>query len=83
MDMSPSVVPGISAGFSTIATTTTSGTNALLRTPNMVELRKVADEFDCLIVVDESIGNFVNVDIMEYTDIVATSLTEAFLEGLV
>lgn len=81
--MSPSVVPGISAGFSTIATTTTSGTNALLRTPNMVELRKVADEFDCLIVVDESIGNFVNVDIMEYTDIVATSLTEAFLEGLV
>ncbi|KAG8955147.1 hypothetical protein FRC04_009605 [Tulasnella sp. 424] len=53
-------------------------TNPLLRTPNIVELRKIADEFEFLIVVDESIGNFVNVDIMEYADIVVTSLTKVF-----
>ncbi|KAG8955151.1 hypothetical protein FRC04_009609 [Tulasnella sp. 424] len=56
-------------------------TNPLLRTPNIVELRKIADEFDFLIVVDESIGNFVNVDIMEYADIVVTSLTKVFSGG--
>lgn len=51
-------------------------TNPLLRTPNMIELRKIADEFDFLIVADETIGNFVNVDVMEYSDIVLTSLTK-------
>lgn len=44
----------------------------------MVELRKVADEFDFLIVGDDTIGNFVNVDIMSYSDIVVTSLTKVF-----
>ncbi|KAG8894076.1 hypothetical protein FRC01_013173, partial [Tulasnella sp. 417] len=53
-------------------------TNPLLRSPNLVELRRIADEFDFLIVVDDSIGNFVNVDVMEYTDILATSLTKVF-----
>lgn len=53
-------------------------TNPLLRTPNLVELRKIADEFNFPIVVDDSIGNFVNVDVMEYTDIVVTSLTKIF-----
>ncbi|KAG8903059.1 hypothetical protein FRC01_009344 [Tulasnella sp. 417] len=36
-------------------------TNPLLRSPNLAELRRIADEFDFLIVVDDSIGNFVNV----------------------
>ncbi|KIO34442.1 hypothetical protein M407DRAFT_218652 [Tulasnella calospora MUT 4182] len=53
-------------------------TNPLLRTPNMVELRKIADEFDFLIVADDTIGNFVNVDVMKYSDIVVTSLTKVF-----
>ncbi|KAG9023134.1 hypothetical protein FS837_005951 [Tulasnella sp. UAMH 9824] len=44
----------------------------------MIELRKIADEFDFLIVADETIGNFVNIDVMEYSDIVLTSLTKVF-----
>ncbi|KAG9022633.1 hypothetical protein FS837_006263, partial [Tulasnella sp. UAMH 9824] len=53
-------------------------TNPLLRTPNLVELRRIADEFDFLIVVDDTIDNFVNVDVMEHADIVVTSLTKVF-----
>ncbi|KAG8984508.1 hypothetical protein FRB90_005266 [Tulasnella sp. 427] len=44
--------------------------NPLLRSPNLVELRKIADEFNFLIVVDETIGNFVNVDVLKYADVV-------------
>ncbi|KIO23692.1 hypothetical protein M407DRAFT_26894 [Tulasnella calospora MUT 4182] len=49
-------------------------TNPLLRMPNLVELRKIADEFDFLMVVDDSFGNFVNVDVMEHADIVITEI---------
>lgn len=44
----------------------------------MAELRKIADEFDFLIVADDTIGNFVNVDVMKYSDMVVTSLTKVF-----
>ncbi|KIO25427.1 hypothetical protein M407DRAFT_210584 [Tulasnella calospora MUT 4182] len=57
--------------------------NPLLRTSNLVELRRIADEFDFLIVVDDTVGNFVNVDIMSYSDIVVTSLTKVFSGSLV
>ncbi|KAG8917597.1 hypothetical protein FRC01_002348 [Tulasnella sp. 417] len=53
-------------------------TNPLIRSPNLAELRRIADEFDFLLLVDDSIGNFVNVDVMGYTDILATSLTKVF-----
>lgn len=68
----------VSSGNPIVALFCEVSTNPLLRTPNMVELRKIADEFNFLIVVDETIGNFVNVDIMEYSDIVVTSLTKVF-----
>ncbi|KAG8893450.1 hypothetical protein FRB99_001941 [Tulasnella sp. 403] len=52
--------------------------NPLLRSPNLAELRKLADEFGFVIVVDETIGNFVNVDVLKYADIVVSSLTKVF-----
>ncbi|KAG8978778.1 hypothetical protein FRB90_008349, partial [Tulasnella sp. 427] len=52
--------------------------NPLLRSPNLVELRKIADEFNFLIVVDETIGNFVNVDVLKYADVVVSSITKVF-----
>ncbi|KIO25428.1 hypothetical protein M407DRAFT_25227 [Tulasnella calospora MUT 4182] len=59
-----------SSGIPIVALFCEVSTNPLLRTPNLVELRKIADEFDFLMVVDDSLGNFVNVDVMEHTDIV-------------
>lgn len=52
--------------------------NPLLRSPDLVELRKLADEFGFIIVVDETIGNFINVEVASYTDIVVSSLTKIF-----
>ncbi|KAF7763434.1 hypothetical protein Agabi119p4_7971 [Agaricus bisporus var. burnettii] len=52
--------------------------NPLLRSANLPRLRALADKYDFLIVVDETIGNFVNVDVLKYTDIVVSSLTKVF-----
>lgn len=52
--------------------------NPLLRSPDLTRLRALADKYDFPIVVDDSIGNFVNVETLPFADIVATSLTKLF-----
>ncbi|KAG9005198.1 hypothetical protein FRB94_001746 [Tulasnella sp. JGI-2019a] len=52
--------------------------NPLLRSPNLARLRELADEFGFAIVVDETIGNFVNVDVLKYADVVVSSITKVF-----
>lgn len=52
--------------------------NPLLRTPDLLRIRKLADRYDFAVVVDETIGNFINVDIFPYADIVVSSLTKVF-----
>jgi len=52
--------------------------NPLLRSANLPRLRVLADKYDFLIVVDETIGNFVNVEVLPYADILVSSLTKVF-----
>lgn len=52
--------------------------NPLLRSANLPRLRALADKYDFLIVIDETIGNFVNVEVLPYADIVVSSLTKIF-----
>ena len=52
--------------------------NPLLRSANLPRLRVLADKYDFLIVVDETIGNFVNVEVLPYADIVVSSLSKIF-----
>jgi len=52
--------------------------NPLLRSVNLPRLRALADTYDFLIVIDDTIGNFVNVHVIPYADIVVTSLSKAF-----
>jgi len=52
--------------------------NPLLRSPDLPRLRTLADKYDFLIIVDDSIGNFVNVETLPFTDMVATSLSKIF-----
>ena len=52
--------------------------NPLLRSANLPRLRELADRYDFLIVVDETIGNFVNVQVLPYADIIVSSLTKVF-----
>lgn len=52
--------------------------NPLIRSPDMARLRALADQYGFVIVVDETIGNFLNVDVMPYADMAASSLTKIF-----
>ncbi|KAK6201674.1 cystathionine gamma-synthase [Scheffersomyces amazonensis] len=52
--------------------------NPLLKTPNLKRLRKLADKFNFAIVIDETVGNFLNIHVLPYADIVASSLTKVF-----
>ncbi|KAG0749905.1 hypothetical protein G6F16_003518 [Rhizopus arrhizus] len=52
--------------------------NPLLKSPNIKRIRHLADQYGFLIVVDETIGNFCNVDVVSWADVVASSLTKVF-----
>jgi cystathionine gamma-synthase len=52
--------------------------NPLLRTPDLKRLRALADKYHFAIVVDETIGNFANVEVLPYSDVVCSSLTKIF-----
>ncbi len=52
--------------------------NPLLRAADLPRIRALADKYDFLVVVDETIGNFVNVEVLSYADIVVSSLTKIF-----
>ena len=52
--------------------------NPLLKMGNILELKELADMFGFYIVLDESIGSFVNIDGLQHADIVCSSLTKLF-----
>lgn len=52
--------------------------NPLLKTPDLVRIRSLADEYDFAVVVDETVGNFLNLNVLRYADIVVSSLTKIF-----
>ena len=52
--------------------------NPLLRSINLPRLRQLADKYDFPIVIDDTIGNFVNVDTLRYADVVVSSLSKLF-----
>lgn len=52
--------------------------NPLLRTVNLDRIRQLADRFGFVVVVDDTIGSFANVDVLHVADIIITSLTKSF-----
>ncbi|KZP10319.1 PLP-dependent transferase [Athelia psychrophila] len=64
--------PGVFALFTEIPS------NPLLRSPDLPRLRALADKYGIPIVLDDTIGNFVNLDVLSYVDILVTSLTKIF-----
>jgi cystathionine gamma-synthase len=52
--------------------------NPILKCPDLKRIRQLADSYDFAIVVDETIGNFINVNVLPYADVVASSLTKIF-----
>ena len=52
--------------------------NPLLRSPNIPRLRALADKYDFLLIIDDTIGNFVNIEALPYADITVSSLSKIF-----
>jgi len=52
--------------------------NPLLKSPDLVRIRRLADNYGFAVVVDESVGNFLNVHVLPYADIIVSSLTKIF-----
>lgn len=52
--------------------------NPLLRSPPLVKLRELADKYGFVIVVDETIGSFANVEVLPLADVVVSSLSKVF-----
>lgn len=52
--------------------------NPLLCSPNLERIRNLADKYDFCVVVDETVGNFINVNVLPYADVVVSSLTKVF-----
>jgi len=54
--------------------------NPLLRCPDLKRLRELADTYDFALVVDDTIGNFANLDLIQtgMADAICTSLTKLF-----
>ena len=52
--------------------------NPLLKTPDLQTIRRLADTYDFAVVIDETIGNFINVHVLPYADIVVSSLSKIF-----
>lgn len=52
--------------------------NSLLKTCDLERIRRLADQYDFVVVVDDTIGSFANVDVLDTADIVVTSLTKSF-----
>jgi len=52
--------------------------NPLLVVPNLRKLRELADQYNTVLAIDDTIGGFANIDITAMTDILVTSLTKSF-----
>lgn len=52
--------------------------NPLLKTPNLKRIRALADKYHFAVVVDETVGNLLNISVLQYADMVVSSLTKVF-----
>ena len=52
--------------------------NPLLNTPDLQRIRKLATKYNFAVVVDETVGNFINTNVLPYADVVVSSLTKIF-----
>lgn len=53
-------------------------TNPLLVTPDVEQLRKIADDFGCLLVIDDTLAAITNLRLLPWADLLVTSLTKFF-----
>ncbi|KAF4336262.1 hypothetical protein FBEOM_9866 [Fusarium beomiforme] len=52
--------------------------NIKFTSPNLQRIRQLADEYELIVACDETVGNFINVDLLSFVDVIMTSLTKMF-----
>ncbi|KAK0211453.1 pyridoxal phosphate-dependent transferase [Armillaria fumosa] len=52
--------------------------NPLLKCADVPRLRNLADQYGFPLIIDETVGNFLNVQLLPYADIITCSLTKVF-----
>ncbi|KAL4783962.1 pyridoxal phosphate-dependent transferase [Aspergillus varians] len=52
--------------------------NPLLKAPDLKRIRALADKYGFSVVVDETVGSFLNINVLSHADIVVSSLTKIF-----
>lgn len=52
--------------------------NPLLKTPDLQRIKALSDKHNFIVVVDETVGNFLNISVLPYSDMVVSSLTKVF-----
>jgi cystathionine gamma-synthase len=52
--------------------------NPLLNSPDLGRIRRLADRYGFAVVVDETVGSFINIDVLRHADVVVSSLTKIF-----
>ncbi|EXJ73282.1 cystathionine gamma-synthase [Cladophialophora psammophila CBS 110553] len=68
----------LGAGERYLALFTEFPSNPLLNSPDLQRIRTLADTYDFAVVVDETVGNFTNIDVLSRADVVVSSLTKLF-----
>ncbi|QKX64406.1 uncharacterized protein TRUGW13939_11580 [Talaromyces rugulosus] len=52
--------------------------NPLLKSPDLKRIHELGQKYDFAVVVDETVGNFINVNVLPLADVVVSSLTKIF-----
>ncbi|PSK53911.1 hypothetical protein B9Z65_7717 [Elsinoe australis] len=52
--------------------------NPLLKSPDLRRIRRLADQYDFAVVIDETIGNICNINVLPDADVIVSSLTKVF-----
>ncbi|KAH7329015.1 pyridoxal phosphate-dependent transferase [Stachybotrys elegans] len=52
--------------------------NPNLETPDLARVKRLSETYGFVLVVDDTLGGFANLDVMPYSDIILTSLTKSF-----
>ncbi|KAK5992437.1 Cystathionine gamma-synthase [Cladobotryum mycophilum] len=52
--------------------------NPTLDTPDLPRLKKLSEKYGFVLIIDDTVGGFGNIDVFAYSDILLTSLTKSF-----
>ncbi|KAJ6515583.1 pyridoxal phosphate-dependent transferase [Mycena sanguinolenta] len=52
--------------------------NPILVSVDLKRLRRLADQYDIILVIDDTVGSFCNIDVFPVADVIITSITKSF-----